>query len=57
MASLCLWIFLLSELCFSQAALKQPAYTTDKTVLCIARSDVLIQYSLLTPVVSTERSS
>lgn len=57
MASLCLWIFLLSELCFSQAALKQLACAADKTVLCIARSDVLIQCRVLTPVVSTQHLS
>lgn len=57
MASLCLWIFLLSELYFRQAALKQLAYSTDKTVLCIARSDALIQHSVLTPAVSTQHLS
>lgn len=57
MASLCLWIFLLSELYFRQAALKQLAYTRDKTMLCIARSDALIQHSVLTPLVSTQHLS
>lgn len=56
MASLCLWIFLFSELCFSQATLKQLASPADKTMLCRARSDVLIQCSVLTPVVSAQHS-
>lgn len=54
MASLCQWIFLLSEFYFSQAALEQLAHTADKALPCVAGPDVLIQGSVLTPAVSAQ---
>lgn len=54
MASLCQWIFLLSEFYFSQATLEQLAHTADKALPCIAGPDVLIQGSVLTPAVSAQ---